>query len=32
VYNAWIDHEMSEDWARANFVHQKELEKAFDIR
>lgn len=32
VYSAWRYHGMSEDWSRANFINQKELERAYDIR
>lgn len=32
VFDAWTASGFSEDWARANFLHQKELEKAYDIR
>lgn len=32
VYNAWIENKKSEEWAKNHFVHQKELEKALDIR
>ena len=32
AYNAWKDNGMAEEWAREHFVHQKELERASDIR
>jgi len=32
VFNAWQANGMSEKWSGQNFVHQKELEKACEIR
>lgn len=32
VYSAWKANGMSEEWSKKNFVHQKEMERANDIR
>ena len=32
VYNSWLDNQCSEEWATENFIQQKELLKALDIR
>jgi len=32
VYTAWRANEMSEEWSKEHYVHQKELERAYDIR
>ena len=32
VFNGWKANGMSEAWARDNYVHHKELERALDIR
>ncbi|TRY75661.1 hypothetical protein TCAL_01271 [Tigriopus californicus] len=32
VFAAWIQNEQSEEWSKENYVNQKELERALDIR
>lgn len=32
VYNAWIDNGMSSYWCKENFLHQRTLKRAQDVR